>query len=235
MPSFSIVIPAYNEAETLRQVFERCHAVLRECTDDYEIIILDDGSTDETGAIAEALRQEHPDFVQVITHQTNRGIAVTFEELYKAGTKQYIFDVPADGEFPPEALREIVPMLSEYDVVICKRDRLKGYTLYRRIVSFFNRLLPRILFGVDLYDPGSAKCRKREVVTEISVTSKGMYVEQERLIHAERRGYRLGKLDVLPEPRKTSSGAGARISNVTLAVIDLFCLWVRLIVLRQKP
>ena len=108
---------AYNEAEGLRAVFDRSLAVLEECTDDYEIIILDDGSSDETGTIAEEIRQQYPQVVRLIKHATNRGIAVTFEELYRAGTKEYIFDVPADGEFPPEALREIVPLLADYDVV----------------------------------------------------------------------------------------------------------------------
>jgi len=236
MPSFALVMAAYNEANKLRAVFERSLAVLAECADDYEIIILNDGSTDDTGNIAEEIRQQHADVVRVITHETNQGIAATFEELYQAGSHQdYVFDVPADGEFPPEALREIIPMLDRYDVVVCVRDRLKGYTGYRRFVSYFNRWLPRILFGIDLYDPGSAKCRKREVITEIAVTSKGMYVEQERMIRAARRGYRIGMLQVLAAPREDSSGAGAELRNVCLAVCDMLVLWMRLIVLRQKP
>ena len=236
MPSFALVMAAYNEASKLRAVFERSLAVLEECTDDYEIVILNDGSTDETGRIADEIRQQHPDVVHLITHETNQGIAATFEELYQAGAhKDYVFDVPADGEFPPEALREIVPMLDRFDVVVCVRDRLKGYTGYRRFVSYFNRMVPQLLFGIDLYDPGSAKCRKREVITEIAVTSQGMYVEQERMIRAARRGFRIGMLSVMPAPREDTSGAGAEWRNVCLAVCDMLVLWVRLIVLRQKP
>lgn len=234
MPSISLVIAAYNEAASLRNVFERSLAVLKQCTDDFEIIILDDASTDDTAQIAESLRQEHPEFVHVLTHATNQGIAVTFEELLQAATKEQVFDVPADGEYPPEALLEIVPMLDEYDIVICNR-RVKEYTAYRRIVSKMYRLLPKILFGVELYDPGSTKCRIRTVIAEIPVTSKGVFVEAERLIRAARRGFRIGKVDIDPERRIAGDPRGAKFSNVVQAVRDVFCLWIRLVVLRQKP
>ncbi len=227
MPSFSIVIAAYNEEETLRRVFERSLAVVKDCTDDYEIIILDDGSTDQTGSIAASLKQQYPDVLKVISRKANKGIAETFEELFRAATKEYVFDVPADGEYPPEALREIIPLLSEYDIVVCNRT-FKNYTMYRRIVSFSYRWLPRLLFGVDLYDPGSTKCRKKEVIDKVPVTSKGVFVEAERLVRAVRHGHRLGKVNVIPERRMAGDPRGAGFSNVFQAIIDLFYLWVRL-------
>lgn len=234
MASFAIVIAAYNEAGTLADTVERVLTVLEECVDDFEIVILDDGSTDGTSAIAADIADRNPEIVRLITHATNQGIAATFEELYQAGaTKDYVFDVPADGEFPPEVLREMIPMLEEFDVIICKRRRLSGYTQYRRFVSFCNRFLPRLLFGVDMYDPGSAKCRRREVITDISVVSSSMYVEQERIIRAAWRGYRIGMIEVTPAPRRDTSGAGARPMNVCLAVRDMLLLWVRLVILRQ--
>jgi glycosyltransferase involved in cell wall biosynthesis len=233
MPSFSIVIAAYNEATTLRQVFERCLAVLNQCSEDFEIIILDDASTDQTGEIAEQIRSEHPDTVRVLGHSKNRGIAVTFEDLYRAAVKEYIFDIPADGEYPPEALLDILPLLAEYDIVVCHRT-FKEYTTYRHIVSYLYRLLPRLLFGVELYDPGSAKCRSKNVIEDITVTSTGVFSEAERLIRAIRRGYRIGKVDVVPGRRIAGDPQGAKISNVACAGFDLLCLWLRLIVLRQK-
>ena len=218
----------------MEEVFERGVGILEEFTDDYEVIILDDASTDETGKIAERIRQEHPDRVEVITHEQNRGIAATFETLYLRSSKDYIFDLPADGEYPPEALRDIVPMLPDYDIVVCNRT-VKRYTVYRRVVSAAYRWLPRLLFGVELYDPGSTKCRKREVITEIQLTSVGVFSEAERMIRAVRRGLRLGKVDIVPERRLAGEPRGARFGNVVQAVIDLAMLWLRLIVLRQKP
>ena len=94
MPSISIVIAVYNEEKTLRVVFERCLRVLKDCCNDYEILILDDGSTDHSQLIAESLADEHPDVTRILKHEVNLGIARTFEDLFKAATKELIFDVP---------------------------------------------------------------------------------------------------------------------------------------------
>ena len=233
MPSFSIVIAAYNEGKTLKSVFDRCLAVLNECCDEYEVIILDDASTDSTAAVAEQIRCEYPDVVRLRSHSINQGIAVTFEELYRTAEKEYIFDVPADGEYPPEALLEILPLLDDYDIVICNR-KFKEYTAYRRIVSYLYRLLPRILFGVELHDPGSTKCRSKSMLEQIQVTSSSVFVEAERLIRASRRGYRIGKIDVIPERRIAGDPQGAKLSNVYHATVDMICLWLRLVVMRPK-
>ncbi len=90
MPSVSLVIAAYNEAGSLATVFQRCLEVLQDCTDDYEVIILDDGSTDDTLAVAHTLRDNHAGFVRVLEHRQNQGIRVTFEELYHAAEKDYV-------------------------------------------------------------------------------------------------------------------------------------------------
>src|SRR5690606_30248037 len=122
----------------------------------------------------------------------------------------------------------------EYDIVVCNR-LFKRYTLYRRVVSWCYHALPRLLFGVELYDPGSTKCRRREVVSEIPITSLGVFAEAERIIRAVKRGYRLGKVDIEPDRRLAGDPRGASLKNVAVAAIDLVCLWLRLAVLRQKP
>ncbi len=234
MPSVSLVIAAYNEAESLASVFKRGLTVLQQCSDDYEVVILDDGSTDQTRTVAEELRTEYPEIVRLLCHEENQGICATFEQLYASAEKEYVFDVPGDGEFPPEALLEIVPLLAEFDVVICHR-LYRNYTVYRKLVSFFYRFLPRLLFRVDLFDPGSIKCRRREVIQDINVQSRSVFAEAERMIRAVRRGYRIGKVDIRPELRVAGKARGAAWRNVCGATIDLFKLWVRLVVLRQKP
>ena len=234
MPSVSLVIAAYNEAESLTTVFQRGLKVLQDCTDDYEVLILDDGSTDDTRAVAYALRDEHASFVRVLEHDQNQGIRVTFEELYHGAAKDYVFDVPGDGEFPPEVLREIMPMLKKYDVVICNRV-YRNYTVYRKLVSFAYRWLPRLLFRVDLRDPGSIKCRRREVVQDIEVKSRSVFAEAERMIRAARRGYRIGTVNIEPERRVGGQARGASWKNVLGSLRDMLVLWLRLVILRQKP
>ena len=232
-PSISLVIAAYNEAATLEDVYRRCHEVVSECSDDFEVIILDDASTYATPEIAARIAAEWPGTVRVITHEQNRGIAVTFEELIRESTREWVFDIPADGEYPPEALREIVPLLETHDLVVCERT-FKRYTSYRKLVSRLYRLLPRLLFGVDLFDPGSTKCRRRSLVDEIPLISRGVFIEAERMIRASRRGYRLTRVEVDPERRMAGDPRGASFANVMGAGIDLLRLWWHLVVLRRQ-
>jgi glycosyltransferase involved in cell wall biosynthesis len=232
-PSISLLVPAYNEEATLESVIQRSLGVLEECTDDYEVVILDDGSSDRTGDIMEDLQRSDPARIRTLRHDVNRGIAATFQELYQAASKDYVLLIPADDQFPPEVLWQIVPMLSTHDIVVCRR-RSKPYGAWRHVVSACFRSLPRLLFGVELYDPGSIKCVKREVIASIPITSKGVFAEAERLIRAAGRGYVIGAVDIAGEPRRAGTATGARPRLVIEAAKEMLLVWVALVLFRRK-
>jgi glycosyltransferase involved in cell wall biosynthesis len=233
-PSISLLIPAYNEEATLEATVIRGLEVVRACSDDYEVVMLDDASRDRTAQIMDQIKSRDPEHIRALRHESNKGIAATFEDLYLAASKNYLFLIPGDNEFPAEVLHQIVPMLSSYDIVICRRT-YKPYTMWRTIVSTCYRWLPRLLFGVDLRDAGSVKCVKREIYTNIAITSKDVFVEAERLIRAVRRNYRLGFIDIRQELRQAGVARGARLSVVVRSFADMLALWIRLVILRQKP
>ena len=99
MPSLSIVVPAYNEEAAIADTVSRCDAAAARCTDDYEVIALDDASKDGTLAILEGLKALFPN-LRVERHEKNQGIARTFEDLYGLASKEYVFLVSGDGQFP---------------------------------------------------------------------------------------------------------------------------------------
>jgi len=171
-----------------------------------------------------------PERIRTMQHARNLGIAATFEDLYRAATKDWVFLIPADGEYPPEALLDALPLLATSDVVVCHRVR-KDYTPYRHLVSGAYRWLTRLLFGVDLYDPGSTKVVKRAIITETPVRSTSVYVEAERLIRAARRGSRIAKVDIVPERRYGGRARGARLRTVVESARDMarlrLELWLR--------
>lgn len=233
MKSVSLLIPAYNEHAAIRSTVERSLKVLKECTTDYELIVLDDASTDDTFTILQQLKQEHPE-IRIERHTVNSGIAATFEDLYRMATKDFVFLISGDGQFPPESLKQCMPLLDDYDIVVCNRVR-KEYTFYRHLISSSYRRLPQILFGIDLYDSGSIKCVRREVFTTVPVTSKSVFVEAERIIRAVKRGYRMTKVDIVQEPRKGGKARGGRVSTVAKAAGDLLRVWWELQILKRKP
>lgn len=231
MPSLSIVIPAYNEEAAIRDTVTRSIAAAKRCTDDFEVIVLDDTSKDRTPQILEELKREFPQ-LRTERHATNQGIAKTFEDLYALASKEYVFLVSGDGQFPPELVERCMPLLNQTDIVICNRTT-KHYTAARHIVSFCYRWLPRILFGVDLYDSGSVKLVPRAVYRDIHVDSTSVFVEAERIIRAAKRGYRIAKIDFVQEERKGGKAHGGKPSTVWRAFADTWKTWWRLQVLRR--
>lgn len=234
MPSVSIVIPAYNEERALLPIAVRSLDALKKHCSDYELIILNDGSSDDTAAVMRQIKNQDPDHVRLMTHPTNLGIARTLEDLYRAATKDYVFDIAGDGQYPPEVLAQMIPLLAHYDIIVCNRV-IKHYTSYRKLISKAYRWMPKLLFGVDLFDSGSTKCRKREIITDIQVISKGVFVEAERLIRAVKRGYTITKVDISQEARTEGKARGARFPMVLQAILDLITVWVQLQILRRKP
>ncbi|MBP6715617.1 MAG: glycosyltransferase family 2 protein [Acidobacteria bacterium] len=224
MPSISLLIPAYHERLTIEPLMERALAVLQSCTDDYELIVLDDASTDDTFAIMQRVQARHPGII-VRRHERNMGIAATFEELYQLASKEFVFLISGDGQFPPETLTRCLPLLAEHDIVICRRVS-KHYTPYRHAVSWAYRWLPRLLFGVDLVDPGSVKVVRRTIYREVPVTSTSVFVEAERIIRAVRRGYRLTAVDMESQPRVGGQASGARLPVALAAARDLMRFWL---------
>jgi glycosyltransferase involved in cell wall biosynthesis len=224
-PSVSLLVAAYNEEASLEKTLERALATLTECSPEGELIVLDDCSRDRTPEIIKRFQEAHPDApMKALRHDMNKGIARTFEDLYRAATKDYVFLISGDGEFPPEILKTCIPLLSSVDIVICRRVQ-KNYTLYRHIVSHLYHWSIRLLFGIDLFDPGGVKVVKREIFEKIPVRSTSVFVEAERIMRAVKAGYKIGCVDMEHGKREGGKGRGARFRNVWNAARDLFSVW----------
>ncbi|MBG87344.1 MAG: hypothetical protein CMO80_10645 [Verrucomicrobiales bacterium] len=227
----SVVVPAYNEEATLEATIERILKTCGKCTKEFEIIICDDCSSDRTAEISKALVEKHVE-VRGVRNEKNLGIAGTMKRLYTLAEKDWVFLIPGDNEYPPEALEEIMPMLDEYQFVVCRRT-IKPYGGYRSLVSGCYHALPKILFGIELYDPGSTKCGKREIYSDIPLISRGVFDEAERLIRAHYLGYRIGHVDIKQTSRDGGVATGARTSLVIQAVVDMLRVWFELMILRR--
>lgn len=234
--SVSVVVPAYNEEATLEAAIERIVRTCDACAGDYEIIIADDCSSDGTPQVVAALKQKYPDRLTAVRHEQNQGIARTMIHLYELATREYVFLIPGDNEYPPEALHEIMPMLDECEIVVCRRV-VKPYGGYRSLVSGCFHRLPHLLFGVETYDPGSTKCVRRDLYSSIPILSHGVFNEAERLIRAHYWGYKIGTVDIEQKSREGGVATGARTSLVVQAIVDMLRLWLRLVILRRdrKP
>ncbi len=196
----SAVLPAYNEEANLQAVAEGLRKALeREC-DRFEIIIVDDGSTDSTGEIADALAAEH-EAVRVIHKAANQGYGAALRSGFRSATLPLVFYTDSDGQFDPNEITRLLHEVGGADVVTGYRaDRQDPWL--RKLAARGYRLFVAVLFGVRVRDPDCAfKLYRRAIFDEVTIHSDEFFVDAEVLAKANVLGYRIAETGVTHRPR----------------------------------
>lgn len=219
----SVFFPCHNEEGNVERVVSNALEVLPGISDDYEIIVVDDGSTDATGAIADRLAAEH-EAVSVIHHEQNRGYGGALQSGFRAATKEWVFYTDGDGQFNLKDLPGLLGLTAQYDIVTCYRmDRQDP--LGRKVSGWGWSKLVSLLFGLGLRDVDCAfKLYRREVFDNIEMHSEGALIDTEILARAKRRGYRMVQRGVHHYPRQAGVQSGASPRVVLRAVKELIRL-----------
>ena len=199
----------YNEEAYARRAVAAARAALETAIPDWEIVIVDDASTDGTAALADALAREDPR-VRVVHNPRNRRLGGALRAGYAAATKDLVFytdaDLPVDLEVLPRAVR-----LLEYqqaDIVAAYRFDRTSEGLVRALYTFTYNHLIRTLFGLRVRDVNFAfKLFRRSVLEKFTLTSEGSFIDAEFLLRARKAGcviIQIG-LDYFPRTRGTST------------------------------
>ena len=230
-PSLSFCLAAYNEQDNVTAAVEEAIAVGRGGRYDFEVLVCDDGSIDNTAAIVKELAAKYPE-VRLIQHERNCGIIDTFETLYCSASKQYVFTNATDLQVPMNAVDLLMPMLASCDIVVGQR-RNKHYGFWRQTVSGAFNLLPPLLFGTSTYDAGTVKLWPRALAQSQRWVSRSPFREAERLIRAAKAGYRIQQVSIPHYPRRAGESHGAKPSLVLGAALDVVRTWVDIFILRR--
>lgn len=199
-PSVSLIIPAYNDESAVGGVVEKAVAHLEATSTRYEIIVINDGSTDGTAGVLAASAARHLQ-VRVLTHERNHGYGRTLGELYRLAKMDVLISLHGDDQLPIGNLKVMLPGLARYDVVVGRR-RPRRDPWHRRLMSWlYNRSL-RLLFGLQVSDVNSSKLIRREVLTAMTLVSESPFVDAELCLRAARGGFRVGEVDVEHHPRQ---------------------------------
>ena len=226
----SVVMPAYNEEASIERVILEHVACLerrRDLVPAWEIVCVDDGSRDRTADVLRALNEREPR-VQVVRHETNKGIYAAFTRCYREARGTHIYATGSDGQWPAENLEPMLEhLLAGADLVVgVRNNRREVYTVARRILSFGFNMLPRVLFGVTVQDAGSVKLGRREIFL-FDLTSTSPFFEAERIIRASREGYQIDFVPIRFMVRSGGKASGSSWKNIRASVRDLFrCLAV---------
>lgn len=213
-PSISIIIPAYNEAgniaNTANAVLGAVHAGGFE---DYELLIFDDGSTDETGEIADALSRNDPR-IRVIHNRPNRGFGYNFQKGIELATKEYIGLIPGDNEVTPESVRDVIARVGEADIACAYHANMEIRPMSRRVISRLFTFLINALFGLRLrYFNGPAFIRT-ELLRRVRRTSLGFAFMMEILVQLVRAGYEYVEVPMRIQPRAYGAPTAFKPKNI---------------------
>jgi len=239
--SLSITFPAYNEEANIEKSVREAIHVASDLTDDFEVIVVDDGSKDRTGEIADRLALENKN-VKVIHHNPNQGYGAAVWDGLKAATKDLVFFTDADLQFD---LSEIKKLWEVMDVE-SRRDgtphqsaeggsgawAVLGYRaprvdpFMRKLNAFGWKILNRLAFGLKVKDIDCAfKLFRREVFEKVQPKSRGAMFSAELLIRMQRAGMKWVEVPVKHLPRVAGSPTGAKLSVILRAFSEFKNVW----------
>jgi glycosyltransferase involved in cell wall biosynthesis len=221
--SLTIFFPCHNEEENVERVTRQAVEVGRSITDDLEVIIVDDGSSDRTGEIGDELAAAIPE-VRAVHNRPNRGYGGALQRGFAEATKNWIFYTDGDGQFDMNELPALIPLLAEFDIVSCYRIDRKD-PLMRKLNAFAWTTLVNALFRINLRDIDCAfKIYPKPFVDEIELLSTGALIDTEMLAKARNLGLKIGQRGVHHYPRTAGEQSGADISVILRAFKELFKL-----------
>lgn len=225
-PSISITIPAYNEEVTLERVVREAQGAAAEhFGDDYEVLIVDDGSSDDTAAIADRLaRDAH---VRVFHHEQNLGFSGAMLSCLEQAVGDYVFLGPADGQADFGDIARFWELVDRFDLIFGCRVR-REESPYRKGASTVWYAFIRALFGAPIPEFSSLFCFKREAVPAFPVRIRPDAANFLPVLYvtAVRSGTRVGTLELDPGPRRGGEAKGGRLGNAVRTVAeDITLAW----------
>jgi glycosyltransferase involved in cell wall biosynthesis len=232
-PSLSIFFPAYNDAGTIASLALIAHMTARQLTDDYEVIVIDDGSPDHTGALLDEMARHFP-WLKVVHHGTNRGYGGALRTGFQTASKELIFYTDGDAQYDPREMTRLFEAFSS-DV-----DFVNGYKigrsdpLHRKIIGKAYHTFVRTMFGLRLRDVDcDFRLMRRGVFEKVVLTRSSGVICVELMKKVQDHGFRIGQVPGHHFHRTYGKSQFFNVPRVARTLVDLTKLWWELVVRKE--
>lgn len=251
--SVSLVSWGYNEQDLVGEFVERAHAMLSRYVREFEIVIVDDGSTDRTGEILAQAAARYPE-LKVISFPTNRGIGEAANVAIGSASKEYLFWQTMDWSYDLSDLRYFLELTKYYDVVAgvrrapLSRDfswdflqraashlQRRSDNLMKAIVSVSNYLVVRLLFNFPMSDYQNITFYPTRLIQSITMEARSSFGNPEYLMKACWKGASILEVPISFIPRSKGQAKGTRAGAIVKSISDILKLWFRWIFLQRLP
>lgn len=232
LTSLSVFFPCYNEEKNVEESVRKTKAVMADVTDDYEIILVNDGSRDRTAEVIDRLAKEDPR-IKGVHHPQNRGYGGAVQSGFKAATKDWVFFSDGDLQFDMAELKTFIPYTEQTDGVIGYRiKRAEGFGRARNAYLF--KMFVNMLFQLGVRDIDCAfKLVKNSRVKQFDLISNGAVISTELLFKLKRTGVKFVELPVHHYLRQHGTQTGANLKVILKAGVESLKLFYKTRILRR--
>ena len=223
----SVFFPAYNDEASIAGLVGEALALLPSLTDDFEVIVVDDGSTDGTAAVLDELARADPR-LRVVHHESNRGYGAALRTGFMSATKDLVFYTDGDGQYDVRELLLLRPLLAaEVDIVNgYKVQRADGWQ--RKAIGAVYNGLAHLLFSIPIRDVDcDFRLIRRRAVEQVELVSSSGSICVELVHKLHQRGCVFAEVPVQHRPRAHGRSQFFTLRRVSRTAFDLMSLWLR--------
>lgn len=223
----TVGVMAYNEEASLEHFMCELLSELADSDDTAEVLVIDDGSTDQTGQIADRFARDHAN-VSCVHHDANRGLGEVYRTVFDQAKGEYITCFPADGQFPPSLIPTFLSHFPAADMVLGYLPKRKSSWLAKTL-SWTERVLYRLLLGPRPRHQGVFMFR-RSILVELPLisTGPGFGIVRELTMRTYQGSYNVTSVPSQLRPRKYGRSKVNTLGNVWINLKQLFALWYQL-------
>ena len=233
--SLSVFFPAYNDASALPALVDNAMAVLGANGDDFELIVVNDGSHDATGEVLDQLSRKHAPWMKVITHPENRGYGAALRSGFAAAQKEFVFYTDGDGQYDVGELPGLLRLM-DGDVGLVNGFKLERQDPWHRVaIGFLYNRFARWLFGVQLRDIDcDFRLIRREILNDLQLTSTSGTICVELVRMIELSPWRVVETGVHHYPRLHGRSQFFRVRSLLTTFRQLMALYCRIVLLAPR-
>lgn len=199
--SLSIMVTAYNEEVNLPNLIRQTFQDAKKITTDFEIVVVNDGSSDNTASVVEALTKTYKN-LRIISYKKNQGLACAFRTGIKACKKDIILYIEGDGQQPLRDQYEALKKIKDADVVLGARSYRFDYSLFRKALSYGFLFLLWLFFNLKFKDVGWSQVYRRKIFDSIKLKSISPFFCAELVVKAVRSGFKVTQAPVIYRTRE---------------------------------
>ena len=232
--SISVCFPCYNDAKTIGKLITESFKLLPQLSSDFEVIVVDDGSQDNSPQTLRNLQKKYKK-LKVVFHKKNKGYGGALRSAFKTAQKKLIFYTDGDGQYDIKEMPLLLAVMTKDTDVVNGIKIERKDSIIRILLGYLYKSLVRNLFNLKIFDVDcDFRLIRRRALNSIKLTSNSGSICVEMIKKLQNNGFQTREISVHHYPRKYGQSQFFKIDKVVQTAGELFALWIKLMIFRKS-